>query len=236
MSTPKHPPGTRLDLERGALDATSSPPKTFLELNGATEKLRLLEYLSGVRLPTNRLLRLANAAVSFCGTLLQFTWAVYCLTVFRDEVEEQIRSYPLYVAFVVLSAVAWVFGIVAMRTTPKRAFRGPSKKRLESTEEDAAQGLLRTAQLHELDVGSLSLGKLPFSMAKSEPLNTIVQNGKRWPTTDADARRACTRRRFRFRREFKVLKTHVQPRRPPVVDFTHPRPDRDPPHTSYRLC
>ena len=131
---------------------------------------------------------------------------------FREEFEEQIRSYPLYVAFVVLTAATEVLLRIAMTTTLKRAFRGPSKKRLESTEEDAAQGLLRTAQLHELDVGSLSLGKLPFSIAKSEPLNTIVQHGKRWPTTDADARRACTRRgRFRFRRELKVLKTHVQP-------------------------
>ena len=179
MSTPKHPPGTRRDLERGALDATSSPPKTFLEFDGAAEKLRLFEYLSGVRLPTNRLLRLANAAVSFCGTLLPFTWAVYCLTVFREEFEAQIRNYPLFVAFAVLVAVGFNIVYIGFTTTTKRALREPSKEGLVSTEEDAAQGLLRTAQLARLDVGSLSLGKLPFSIAKSEPLNTIIRDGNR---------------------------------------------------------
>ena len=141
------------------------------------EKLRNLEYFSGVRIPTNPCLRLANAAVSFCGMLWPFTWTVYWLTVMREELEEQIRSYPLYVAFVLLVAVAFVFARIAFPNTIKRALREPSKKRLVSTEEHAAQGLLRTALLHEADVASLSLGKLPYTIAKGEPLGTILLYG-----------------------------------------------------------
>ena len=48
-----------------------------------------MEYFSGIRIPINPLLRLANAATNFCGALLPFTWVVYDLTVFREEREEQ---------------------------------------------------------------------------------------------------------------------------------------------------
>ena len=173
--------GTSLDLlEGGALDATSAP-KTFMKFDGAPEKLRLLEYFSGLRIPTNPCLRLANAAVNFCGNLFPFTWTVFGLTVFWEELKERIRSYPLYVAFVFLVAVMDICMRISSTTVIKRALREPSKKRLVSTEEHAAQGLLRTALLHETDVASLSLGKLPFTMAQSEPLTTILLYGNRWP-------------------------------------------------------
>jgi len=97
----------------------------------------------------------------------------------REELDEQIKSYPLYVAFVFLVAVGFVFVRIAFPTTIKRALRDPSKKRLASTEEHAAQGLLRTALLNETDVASLSLGKLPFTIAKGEPLTTILLYGNR---------------------------------------------------------
>ena len=107
--------------------------------------------------------------------LIPFTFTVFGLTVFREEFEDQTKSYPLFMAFVVLIAAGTSVFEWASTTTIKRALREPSKRRLASTEEQAAQGLLRTAQLYELDVGSL--GKMPFSMAKGEPFNTILQHG-----------------------------------------------------------